>query len=201
MSAFSIRLRFFCRAMFCAALAFASFGAGSALSQNAPGVGASIPEPTLSDLLDQLALTQGEQGERLAREVQRRWAISKSDTANLFLGWADRALENRDSATAMDMLDQVIITDPGFVEGYHRRGALHYQSENFGAAIQDLYIAIRIEPRHYGALVGLASSLAHLGEDEQALEMLERAYEVNPSYEQGRSLYERLKKDYEGGKI
>lgn len=157
--------------------------------------------PGIPDLLDQLARTEGEQGERLAREIQRRWAISESDTANLFLNWSERAMEDGDLPTALDMLDQVILIAPGFAEGYHRRGALHYQAENIGAAIQDLYTVLRLEPRHYGALVGLASSLAHLGEDEQAFKLLERAYEVNPGYDQGRTLYDSLFKEREGNRI
>jgi hypothetical protein len=52
---------------------------------------------------------------------------------------------------------------------------------------------LRREPRHYGALMGLAGILEHIGDDRKALRAYERVLEIYPTLPNAHKGADRLK--------
>ena len=120
-----------------------------------------------------------------AREISSRirveWQDSGSATTNLLMQWAAKAVETNKQAAALDILDQVIALSPSYVEGWNQRATLHYQMGNYRKSMSDINRVLAIEPRHFGALAGMAAILTSSGQDELALRAWEQFLDIYPA--------------------
>jgi hypothetical protein len=79
------------------------------------------PEARLDVLFRDLRRTGDERSaERLAGRIRAEWARSGSATIDLLMSWADEAAKKRNFAAALDFLDQVVLLEPAFPEGWNR---------------------------------------------------------------------------------
>lgn len=117
----------------------------------------------------------------LASRVFARWNESDSATVNLLMKWAGEAIEQKRNAAALDFLDQAIVLNPGFAGSWNRRATLHYSMGEYRKSMADINRVLAIEPRHFGALAGLAAILADTGRDEMAMRAWERYLEIYPA--------------------
>ncbi len=118
--------------------------------------------------------------ERLTAQIWRQWGDSGSDSINLMMDWAQRAMGSRNFSAALDTLDQVVLLAPDFSEGWNKRATLHFMMENPVKSMADIERTLALEPRHFGALAGMAEILRARGEDTLALKAYERALDVYP---------------------
>ena len=118
--------------------------------------------------------------ERLSAEIWRQWGDSGSDSINLMMDWAQKAIGTRNFAAALDTLDQVVLLAPDFAEGWNKRATLHFMMEKPAKSMADIERTLALEPRHFGALAGMAEILRAQGNDVLALKAYERALEVYP---------------------
>ncbi|MEO9530891.1 tetratricopeptide repeat protein [Roseibium sp.] len=136
--------------------------------------------------------------ERIAREIQLIWMASGSDTVDVLMSRAGKAIQAEDHGLALDLLDAVVILKPSYAEGWNRRATVHYMREDFGKSLVDIERTLALEPRHWGALSGLAIIQRRLGFETEALTTFRRALEVNPGLENAAKAVETLEKDAEG---
>jgi tetratricopeptide (TPR) repeat protein len=73
--------------------------------------------------------------------------------------------------------------------------------ENYGKSIADIERTLALEPRHYGALAGLAAILERLNRQEEALETWYRVLSVYPAMTSGQDAVIRLEEDLAGSGI
>ena len=118
--------------------------------------------------------------ERLTSQIWRQWGDSGSDSINLMMDWAQRAIGQRNFSAALDTLDQIVLLAPDFSEGWNKRATLHFMMEHPAKSMADIEQTLALEPRHFGALAGMAEILRARGEDALALKAYERALEVYP---------------------
>ncbi|GAB4520407.1 MAG: hypothetical protein Tsb0019_21350 [Roseibium sp.] len=156
-------------------------------------------ESRLDELYADLAAAETpEAAERFARIIQRMWMESGSDTVDVLMSRAGKAIQADDHGLALDLLDAVVILKPSFAEGWNRRATVHYMREDFGKSLVDIERTLALEPRHWGALSGLAIIQRRLGFDSEALTTFRRALEVNPGLENATKAIEDLEKEAEG---
>ncbi len=117
---------------------------------------------------------------RIAESIQREWAKSGSDTVDLLMVHATRAMKNEKPDVALDLLDQVIMLEPGYAEGWNRRATVHFMLKDYAKSMADIARTLELEPRHFGALAGMANILRASGEDELALKAFQQALAVYP---------------------
>ena len=144
---------------------------------------AAEPEGTrLDDLLAKLKKARDPRhAKTLADGIWSEWFRSGSATVDLMMGWANEAYEAKKYNVAPDFLDQVIMRAPDFTEGWNRRATLHYSMDNFAKSMTDIEKVLELEPRHFGALAGLATILERTDRKEAALKAWMRALEVYPA--------------------
>ncbi|MEO9539452.1 MAG: hypothetical protein ABJN38_05490 [Lentilitoribacter sp.] len=118
---------------------------------------------------------------RLASRITINWSSSGSATANALMVWAQHAMRDGRNTDAMELLDQVIVLLPDYAEGWNRRATLHYVMRNYVKSMADIEQTLSLEPRHFGALVGMATILSAIGEDDKALEVYERVLSIYPA--------------------
>ncbi|MDK4711286.1 hypothetical protein [Rhizobium sp. CNPSo 4039] len=122
-----------------------------------------------------------DQASLIADQISAELSDSGSATINLLMQWADKAIQEKRNAAAMDYLDQVISLKPDYVEGWNRRATLNFAIGDYRKSMEDINQVLRIEPRHFGALAGMAAMLTERGNDAQALKVWDRFLEVYPA--------------------
>ncbi|WFU01034.1 hypothetical protein QA648_12835 [Rhizobium sp. CB3171] len=122
-----------------------------------------------------------DQASLIADQIRMEWSDSGSATINLLMQWADKAIQEKRNAAAMDFLDQVISLKPDYAEGWNRRATLNYAIGDYRKSMEDINQVLRIEPRHFGALAGMAAILNETGNDELTLKAWERFLEIYPA--------------------
>ena len=131
----------------------------------------------------------------LADGIWAEWRRSGSATTDLYVEWANTALERDQFNVALDFLDQVVLRDPDYAEGWNRRATLHFHMANFKKSMNDIARVLELEPRHFGALSGMAAILERNGNLKAALDAWNRVAELYPAMEGAQSAIERLSEE------
>lgn len=140
------------------------------------------PKQHLDDLFTALRRERDpDQASAIADDIRVQWNDSGSATINILMQWADKAISEKRSAAALDFLDQVIALKPNFVEGWNRRATLNYALGNYRKSMEDINHVLMLEPRHFGALAGMAAILSETGNEELALKAWQRFLEIYPA--------------------
>jgi tetratricopeptide (TPR) repeat protein len=125
--------------------------------------------------------------------IQQRWARSGSDTADLLMQRADAALAGGDRPLAIEILDRIIALDPEWAEAWNRRATVFFLEDDLSRSAADIQEVLAREPRHFGALMGLAGILERIGDERKALEAYERVLSIYPLLPAAQKGVERLK--------
>jgi tetratricopeptide (TPR) repeat protein len=161
---------------------------------------------TREQLLDKLFLDlkreRNEQAaERIANRIRGEWSKSGSASIDLIMQWSQGAVEDKKFGVALDFLDQVVTLQPDYAEGWNRRASLHYLMKNYGKSMADIDRTLRLEPRHFGALSGLAQIMTDTGRKEQALDAWQRVLEIYPMLREAQNQVAELSEDLAGQSI
>lgn len=183
----------------CAGLALAEQGRPAA---KPPAPPAEPQKFTLDDLFARLSAAKSEaEAEGVAALIQRRWARSGSDTADLLMGRANEAIAAKNPALAIELLDRVIALEPGWAEAWNRRATAFYLSDDPTSAMADIRQVLVREPRHFGAWAGLGHIYMAGGDEKRALEAYRRALALHPHLSTLETIVERLSPGVEGRDI
>lgn len=119
-----------------------------------------------------------EQARAIADQIRGVLTRSGSATVDFLMESAAKAISDKRYGAALDFLDQVTLLAPGYAEGWNRRATLHYLLGNYPKSMSDSARVLALEPRHLGALAGIAGILQETGHNQQAL----KAWETYLSY-------------------
>jgi tetratricopeptide (TPR) repeat protein len=143
--------------------------------------------------------TQESQG--IAGAIERLWMRSGSDTADLLMGRALTAVQGKQLPLAEKLLGSVIAVEPEWAEAWNKRATVRFMNDDDAGAMQDIAEVLRREPRHFGALVGMATILQRAGLKKAALKVFRKALDVYPQQSSVRTLVDKLTLDVEGRDI
>ena len=125
--------------------------------------------------------------EASAKNVENRiwaiWLASGSDTCNLLMTRAKAAVDADKYDLAIRLLDAIIELRPNYVEAWNRRATVFFLKKDYANALADLAKVLTLEPRHFGALTGLAAIMQDTGDDKDALIAFRKALEIDPHLE------------------
>ena len=144
-------------------------------------IGAEEEPSRLDTLFSELKRERNEKAaERIARQIGAHWMDSGSASVDLMMQWANKAISDKKFDVALDFLDQVIVLQPGYAEGWNRRATVHFMMENYAESMTDIAQTLALEPRHFGALAGMAGILKATGREQEALDVYQSALDVYP---------------------
>lgn len=156
-------------------------------------------KPDLDTLFQQLAEAKSApMRAKIAQQIQIEWSRSNSPTIDLLMARAHTAMKNKAPGLALDLLDAVVRFKPDYAAGWNRRAAAYFLTGDIGKALVDVERALAIEPRHWGALAGLAAIQQGLGESEAALATYGRILEIYPEMEKATEALKALTAKTEG---
>ncbi|WP_442583641.1 hypothetical protein ACSBOB_05180 [Mesorhizobium sp. ASY16-5R] len=174
-----------------------AFVAGVVLLCAAPGIAAdAAPPPSdekpaaiapktrverLDELFTNLKRERNEKAaERIAARIWEEWNRSDSAIVDLMMQWSQQAAEKKKFDVALDFLDQVVTLSPDYAEGWNRRATVHYMMHNYGKSMADIERTLELEPRHFGALSGLAQIMKETERKQLALDAYQRVLDIYP---------------------
>ncbi|MBA3447799.1 MAG: hypothetical protein H0T56_09360 [Pseudaminobacter sp.] len=153
----------------------------------------------LGSLFGELKRERNERAaERIATKIQEEWKNSGSASIDLMMQWSRTATEARKFDVALDFLDQVVTLSPDYAEGWNRRATVHFMMQNLGKSMTDIDRTLRLEPRHFGALAGLAQIMSLRGHKELALDAYQRLLDVYPMMRSAQSEISTLSEELAG---
>ncbi len=135
----------------------------------------------LDELFSQLKRERNEKAaERTAGKIWQEWFKSGSASIDLMMQWSGEAVEAKKYDVALDFLDQVIVLSPTYAEGWNRRATVHFMMQNYGKSMADIERTLELEPRHFGALSGMAEIMKNTNRKQLALDAYQRVLEIYP---------------------
>ena len=153
-------------------------------------------------LYEKLAKAKSEtEAGKLAVQIQVQRLQSGSDTIDLLMSGAERAMQTGYGSRALDILDAVIRLKPEYAEGWNRRATLHYLQGSYDLSISDIEQTLAIEPKHWGALSGLALIMIRLEKPEEALKIYNQVNEIHPFLPSVLESIENLKSEMSGQEL
>ena len=159
---------------------------------------AAAQDTSLDDLFRALKQADAVDAPKIVDKIWREWSKSGSPAMDLLLERGRRAIEAEDTTRAIEHLTALIDHAPDFAEAYHARATAFFNAGLYGPALDDLRMALALNPRHFGALTGLALILEDLGRREAALEAWRAVQALNPQQENLKSALSRLEREVEG---
>jgi tetratricopeptide (TPR) repeat protein len=152
------------------------------------------PAEARADLYARLAAsTDADETEGLVVLLIGTYAQSGSDTGDLLLQRARKAMGDKEYDDAEKILDSTIALLPDWAEGWNARATLRYLDDDYDGSMADIAEVLKREPRHLGALLGMSHILEARDKKEQALKVCERVLAIAPHWRSAEKAVDRLK--------
>lgn len=147
-----------------------------------------------ADLYAQLAASSDpDDTDGLVNRLLAAYAQSGSDTGDLLLSRARKAMSEKEFDAAGKILDATVALLPDWAEGWNARATLRYLDDDYDASMADIAETLKREPRHLGALLGMAHILEARDKPEDALKVYERVLAIAPHWRNAEKAADKLK--------
>ena len=158
-------------------------------------LGARRPAPVLPARLNQLFHRLGSVGcdpEPIEEQIWQAWMHHPHRRAA-------QAIERTAADIAAQLYDiaetrllHLVRACPDFAEAWNKRATLYYILERDEECVRDIHRTLELEPRHFGALCGLAEILRGAGDSDSAVFVFQVALRINPHLSTARTAVEEL---------
>ncbi|NOX40281.1 MAG: tetratricopeptide repeat protein [Alphaproteobacteria bacterium] len=112
--------------------------------------------------------------------IWRVWSHSGSASMDFLLERGRDATRAGDFEKAVEHLTALTDHAPEFAEGWNARATVYFMMDKYGLAIADIQRTLALNPRHFGAMSGLAMIFERLDQPKKALEVYRKAHSIHP---------------------
>jgi tetratricopeptide (TPR) repeat protein len=134
----------------------------------------------MDQLFERLQTATPETYEQVENEIWTEWSKSGSPAMDLLLKRGRDAIEAGEYEAAIEHLTALTDHAPDFAEGWNARATAYYHNGLYGPSVDDIQRALILNPRHFGAMAGLATIFEELGHDQEALEVYQAVLDLHP---------------------
>ncbi len=129
-------------------------------------------------------------------EIWALWTRHTDDDASAHMDAAIAAIAAKRFEEAQAMLDDLVRAHPLWPEAWNKRATLAFLRGRDADSVRDIRRTLEMEPRHFGALSGLAQICLRNGSPEAALLAFEAALQLNPHLAAVRLAIDGLRRHY-----
>ena len=90
---------------------------------------------------------------------------------------------------------------PNYVEGWNRRATVHFLMQNYRKSMADIDRVLQLEPRHFGALAGMAQIMETTGRKQLALQAWQKVLDIYPMQRSAQEKVAKLSEELAGEAI
>lgn len=152
----------------------------------------------LDALFQRLKTADQAASDRIEREIENEWSKSGSAAMDLLLQRGREALVAGKTQEAIEHFTALSDHAPDFAEGWNGLATAYYQAGLIGPSVAGIGRVLTLNPRHFGAMTGLAAIQEQLGNKTRALEIYRAVLAIHPHLADVSSAIERLEKDVAG---
>lgn len=158
-----------------------AFAAEDFYKVDGPSV-AGKPDPARLDRLFQrlAAAPDAARAKAIENEIWRIWLVAPDERAASRMNRNIKYRGYGEYWDSMDQLGHVIRRFPDYPEAYNQRSILHFLNEDYEKSLADCRRVLKLEPRHFGCLSGMAGILKKLGREDEARRTMRRALTIHP---------------------
>jgi len=135
----------------------------------------------LPDLFGKLQKAENaKQAVLIETEIWKKWYERAEGEGGKSMTNAIDAMGTGRYTVALTLLDQLVDNESDFAEAWNRRATVHYLLGNYNQSLSDIEKTLTLEPRHFGAISGIAMIMLKLGKTDKALHAFERVLDISP---------------------
>lgn len=142
-----------------------------------------------------------EEAQVISLAILQIWTSTEDETHQAIMNEGRLAMRTNRFDVALTLFTRLTELAPEFAEAWNRRATVNFLLGNLEDSKQDVARVLELEPRHYGALGGLAQIELALDNPEAALDALETALDVFPLMPGVRERVDDLRIAVEGQRI
>ena len=136
----------------------------------------------LDSLFSQLQITDsGQKARTIEKFIWRIWRESGDESVDQLMVDGVKAMGGGNYEGALIAFNSIVKGAPNFAEGWNKRATLYWLMGDFEKSVEDINRTLALEPRHFGALSGLAMIRESQERPLDALQAFERALEIYPA--------------------
>jgi Tfp pilus assembly protein PilF len=155
--------------------------------------------PALNELFRALQVTTSTKARDIENKIWSLWVVHDNNpdaTGMMRLGM--QMMQANELAEADRIFSRLIDKEPDFAEAWNKRATVRYIMGDHDASKADIVEVLKREPRHFGALSGLAMIHMQNGNLKGALSTYEAALQVNPFMLNAQQMIDALKLKLQG---
>ena len=136
----------------------------------------------LIELFDKLFLsTNNMEASKLLFNIWDIWSIADNQETQIIFDEANQFMDVGELDNAIELFTKVVKRSPEFAEGWNKRATVYFLKGELNKSISDIEKTLNLEPRHFGALDGLAEIYLMQDDLVGAAEIYRRILEIIPS--------------------
>ena len=136
----------------------------------------------LDSLFSQLQITgSGQKARTIEKFIWKIWRESGDVSVDQLMVDGVKAMGGGNYEGALIAFNSIVKGAPNFAEGWNKRATLYWLMGDFEKSVEDINRTLALEPRHFGALSGLAMIRESQERPLDALQAFERALEIYPA--------------------
>ena len=136
----------------------------------------------LIELFDKLFLsTNNMEASKLLFNIWDIWSIADNQETQIIFDEANQFMDVGELDNAIELFTKVVKQSPEFAEGWNKRATVYFLKGELNKSISDIEKTLNLEPRHFGALDGLAEIYLIQDDIAGAAVIYRRILEIIPS--------------------
>jgi tetratricopeptide (TPR) repeat protein len=118
---------------------------------------------------------------KLEDKIWQAWLHSGRKDIDTLMAKGTFLMKHNQLDDALEQFNRVVDIDPGYAEGWNQRATAYYLLGDLTQSMRDIKKTLNLEPRHFGALSGMALIFSQLGDHEAALQAYREVLRINPN--------------------
>ena len=136
----------------------------------------------LIELFEKLFLsTNNMEASKLLFNIWDIWSIADNQETQIIFDEANQFMDVGELDNAIELFTKVVKQSPEFAEGWNKRATVYFLKGELNKSISDIEKTLNLEPRHFGALDGLAEIYLMQDDLVGAAVIYRRILEIIPS--------------------
>jgi|TARA_B110000483_G_scaffold44650_1_gene55779 tetratricopeptide (TPR) repeat protein len=159
-------------------------------------------DPKLDELFAQLRVAEStKKASGIEAEIWATWAYSGDELVDLHMSLGMKAMHAGALRLSLREFSTVIDLDQHFAEGWNKRATIYYMMGDYDKSVKDIERTLALEPRHYGAISGMALIFDATRNLASALKAWQQVLEFTPYNLQIRKHVKDLENEVQGKAI
>ncbi len=154
-------------------------------------------DPKLEILFNDLSQTQSEmKAKPILLEIWSIWSVAIDTKTQEKFDAGNQLMSKRQYDESILMFSDAINLQPTFAEAWNKRATVNYIIGNYEESISDIFSTLELEPRHFGALDGLAQIYMLQNKYFKAAQVYRKILEILPYNKKAKMHLEYLEQSF-----